>query len=574
MSTPQRKFLVAPNFNGNGMRSLVLAGIASIISIGAHAAVIILLINLDLGAAEGNQGAADSAPLVDDGAADKKKEEDKKKDEDKKDKDRGKEDDIDLSRTDIGNDTNNDTNYNVPKIGDISVPPLDPMAAADATPGSLDPKITNTTPMTIPPPPGVGNVFGPGGVPSSADGTAAMIPGVTGLGNGLSGTQVPNLFAGRGQGVTRERMLIDGGGNAKSEAMVGRGLQFLANHQALDGHWGMHDFDRHAKKEVKNAKGEKSFEYGRDKSMPGTNRQNDVAGTAFGLLPFLAAGHTQNPVPGSKYDYSKSVDAGLKWLIKHQDKNGYYGGDMYAHGLATIAMCEAYGLSRDKRLEGSAQAAIHYIESAQGPGGGWRYGPKADPGDTSVTGWELMALKSGQMAGLTVKPGTIKMCEKYLDSCESSNKGGYSYTPGGGETPTMTAVGLLCRQYLGVNPRNPDLLAGVQRLEKNPAAPNQSIYYLYYATQVMHHMGGDNWETWNKGTNYDPKTDTGNGMRDTLINLMDKGTSNPDTEGSWVLPGADNSRLMSTSLALLTLEVYYRHLPLYRRDVGQVKGTK
>jgi hypothetical protein len=574
MSTPQRKFLVAPNLHGNGMRSLILAGIASIISIGAHAGLIILLVNLDLSSADASdKNALGSAPIIDDGKDDKKKEEEKKKEDEKKDKDRGKEGDIDLSQTKIGNNTNYDTNYDVPKLGDISAPTLDPTAPADATPGSLDPNVTNTTRQTIPPPPGVGDKFGPGGIPSSPDGTAAFNPSALGNGPGLSGTQMPDLFRGRGQGVTRQRMLEQGGGNGKSEAMVARGLQFLANHQAQDGHWGMHDFDRHARKEKKNDKGEVTFVYEKDRSLPGTGRQNDVAGTAFGLLPFLAAGHTQNPVPGSKYDYSKNVQRALDWLMRHQDKNGYFGGDMYAHGLATIAMCEAYGLSRDKRLEMSAQAAIHYIESAQGPGGGWRYGPKADPGDTSVTGWQLMALKSGQMAGLSVKPNTLKMCEKYLDSCETSNKGGFSYTPGGGESQTMTAVGLLCRQYLGVNPRNPDLLAGVQRLEKWPAASNQNIYYLYYATQVMHHMGGDNWDTWNKGPNYDPAKDVGNGIRDKLIEWMDKGTTNPDTEGSWVLPGGEG-RLMSTSLALLTLEVYYRHLPLYRRDVGQVKGAK
>src|SRR5260370_30486792 len=115
MSTAQRKFLVAPNLNANGMRSLILAGIASIISIGAHAGLILLLINLDLGSAEGKDRGVDSTPLIDDGTADKKKEEDKKKDEDKKDKDRGKEDSIDLSQTDIGNKTDNDTNYDVPK---------------------------------------------------------------------------------------------------------------------------------------------------------------------------------------------------------------------------------------------------------------------------------------------------------------------------------------------------------------------------------------------------------------------------------------------------------------------------
>jgi hypothetical protein len=86
------------------------------------------------------------------------------------------------------------------------------------------------------------------------------------------------------------------------------------------------------------------------------------------------------------------------------------------------------------------------------------------------------------------------------------------------------------------------------------------MYYYYYATQVMHHFGGEAWEKWN------PK------MRDTLIARQDKGTdrAHPHQKGSWPAAGDAygdyGGRLMVTSLSLLTLEVYYRHLPLYRRD--------
>src|SRR5262249_47898673 len=175
------------------------------------------------------------------------------------------------------------------------------------------------------------------------------------------------------------------------EAMVAKGLQFLANHQAPDGHWSMHEFDRYARKQVKKPNGEVGYVYEKDKSSPGTSRQNDIAGTAFGLLPFLAAGHTQNPIKESKFDYSKQVKGGLTFLSDQQEKNkdGSFGGDMYAHGLATIAMCEAYGLTADNALKVSAQRAINYIEYAQDPaGGGWRYGPR-QAGDTSVVGWQM-----------------------------------------------------------------------------------------------------------------------------------------------------------------------------------------
>jgi hypothetical protein len=89
------------------------------------------------------------------------------------------------------------------------------------------------------------------------------------------------------------------------------------------------------------------------------------------------------------------------------------------------------------------------------------------------------------------------------------------------------------------------------------------MYYSYYATQVFHHMGGDDWDWWNTGPN--GKT----GMRELLIAAQDK-------DGSWDPKGdhfgSHGGRIMQTSLSLLTLEVYYRHLPLYQR-VDTSKGT-
>ena len=146
----------------------------------------------------------------------------------------------------------------------------------------------------------------------------------------------------------------------------------------------------------------------------------------------------------------------------------------------------------------------------------------------------------------------------------------------------MTAVGMLCRQYLGVNPRNPGLLKGVEYLKKAPPGKTGNIYYEYYATQVMHHMGGDAWDFWNKG----PAGDGKGGIRDSLIAKQDK-VGDPlrplpqklrHEDGSWAPDGpwgADGGgRIMFTSLSLLTLEVYYRHLPLYRKDMGVMKEAE
>src|SRR5262249_11384961 len=111
---------------------------------------------------------------------------------------------------------------------------------------------------------------------------------------------------------------------------------------------------------------------------------NDVAGTAFGLLPFLATGVTHRPPgAGGEGRYTKQVELGLKWLMSKQNKDGdFTGAGMYGHGLATIALCEAYGLTSDPLLKNPAQRAIDYIVKAQHFAGGWRYQPN-QAGDTS-----------------------------------------------------------------------------------------------------------------------------------------------------------------------------------------------
>jgi hypothetical protein len=473
--------------------------------------------------------------------------------------------DFDLTNTDLGLDDSIPLNYNNDRIEDVSVPgKVDPTQAAGIE------RAPEAAPMNIPPPPGSGG--GTGGAPISPDisGTGSMAGSLGGMG----GIYNPGGFGGR-SGATRQKMLTEGGGNARSEAAVAAGLRFLALHQCSEGNWTLHDFNRHAR--TAPLPGGKVVP---DNSQPMTTRRNDVAATAFGLLPFLAAGITHKPASKKQiHDYSKGVNAALRWLMGKQSKSGadrgFFGGDMYSHGLATIAMCEAYGLTSDPMLKNSAQLGINYICSAQDPaGGGWRYAAR-QAGDTSVTGWQLMALKSGQMSGLSVPAQVLKKCDKFLDSCESggksiNDKGGYGYVPGAGPTPAMTAVGGLCRQYLGVNPRNPSLLGSVKRIKQVPPGSG-NIYYEYYATQVMHHMGGEAWQFWNLGPGGDGK----GGIRDTLIARQDTGAgARKGQAGSF--PGSDHvgGRLGATSLCLLSLEVYYRHLPLYRRDMGVMKNDK
>lgn len=352
------------------------------------------------------------------------------------------------------------------------------------------------------------------------------------------------MFAGRDP-QARAHRVQQAGGTSATEAAVARGLVFLARHQSADGRWSLHAFHRTPDCD----------ETCRDR---GHATKNDVAGTALALLPFLGAGQTHQ-----QGQYTSEVGKGLKWLVEQQKENGDLRGageritQMYAHGQASIVLCEAYALTGDEQLREPAQMAINFIIRAQHHEGGWRYQP-GDPGDTSVVGWQLMALKSGQMAYLHVPRRTFEKAGLFLDRVQVDRVGGrYGYQRGQSATPAMTAEAMLCRQYLGWPKDHRGLRSGVNYLLGHlPDADSPNIYYWYYATQVMHHFGGKPWEEWNAA------------MREALVKMQEK---TGHAAGSWTPRGSGNhgghadrgGRVYMTSLAVCILEVYYRHMPLY-----------
>jgi hypothetical protein len=437
--------------------------------------------------------------------------------------------DVDPSATD----PTKDINYNNTRIADVSVPGLvdesQPIGIADGD--------KTKPPTNINAPPGFGGGQGGALDIKGAVGNSDAIGTPGGMG-GLRGAALAGSFFGR-SGSTRKQLLEEGGGTTESEAAVVRGLLWLKKNQAADGHWAL------------------------DGAFKDRGQNNDIAGTAFGLLPFLGAGYTHKAAKNAKTNpYEKPIEKALLYLIRKQDKRtGFFGGGPhYAHALASIAICEAYGLSQDPALKVPAQRAINYLVTSQHSAGGWRYHP-GEAGDLSVTGWVVMALKSAQMAGLEVPENTMRKAIYFLDSVNELADEGYGYTAKG-STYRLTSIGLLCREYLqfwGKN--NQHMQKGVANHLKTrpPQAGMKDIYYYYYATQVMHHLGEPGWKAWNEP------------MRDLLVKSQDRGPG--ALEGSWSPVGDPfantGGRLMITSLSILTLEVYYRHLPLYYRDAGE-----
>lgn len=343
----------------------------------------------------------------------------------------------------------------------------------------------------------------------------------------------------------RRGMALRNGGSEASEKAVDAALVWLANHQAGDGSWSTEMSGAPCRGRCRNG----TNEFGSPKR---------VAATGLALLCFLGAGHTHQ-----KGEYREVVSKGLNHLaasikkevtVKGARTRGRFLTDadryeMYEHGIAVLALCEAYEMTKDTRFRETCEIGIEFIEFAQCIDGSWGYQPKIT-GDLSIVGWQLMALKSAHMAGIKVSPAVVERTDKFLDSQQSDYGAYYGYRSTKRE-PGTTAIGLLIRLYRGWSRTDPNILKGAEYLaELGPSI--DGIYYNYYATQVLYHMKMPQWERWNQM------------VRDHLVAEQEV---DGHEAGSWHF-GRNHfnevgGRLYCTAMATLTLEVYYRYLPIY-----------
>ncbi len=337
----------------------------------------------------------------------------------------------------------------------------------------------------------------------------------------------------------RSKLVSQRGGTPRSEAAVERGLAWLVAHQHADGSWRFSHQGGPCVGQCRNSGSEPST----------------TAATALALLPLLGAGQT--PAEGQ---HAAATARGLDYLRRRLIVTPRGGdlqdGTMYGQGLAAIALSEAYAMTHEASLREPAQQALDFIAATQHVRGGWRYYP-GQPGDTTVLGWQWMALKSGQLAGLDVPRETLVRAGEFLDGVQSDGGSAYGYqSPGAERSPlsetqrSPTAIGLLCRMYSGWRRSDPRLLRGIERLARwGPSYDD--MYFNYYATQVLHHHEGPAWSAWNER------------LREHLV--ASQATSGHEA-GSWHFADphtAPGGRLCDTALSLMILEVYYRHLPLY-----------
>ena len=277
----------------------------------------------------------------------------------------------------------------------------------------------------------------------------------------------------------------------------------------------------------------------------------DVGGTALALLCYYGWG-ARHDQPGK---YQENVKAALQWLMSQQREDGSLArrGMMYSHAIGAIALCEAYGITKDEKIKSAALAAIKYTINAQHQQrGGWRYSPGQDS-DTSVTGWQVMALHSARMAGIELPEKPFDLARKWLDFAGGGEHGGlYGYQSPNDISRAMVATGMFCRQLDLVPPSNPKMIESAELMKRYPIRDNNpDLYYIYYGTLALYQHQGSIWQEWN------------NNLKRILPEIQVK-TGN--FSGSWNLSRSNTKgggRIASTTLAILSLEVYYRILPMY-----------
>lgn len=379
----------------------------------------------------------------------------------------------------------------------------------------------------------------------------------------------------------REQALEKHGGNRETERAVAAGLEWLAAHQQPNGVWERKSFDRLCP--------------GNDRcsqtALKRMTRDLDVGVSALAALAFLGAGYTHE-----QGQYAQNLTRVLEFILAQQERDGSFStGDsdqMYNDALATFAVAEAYAMTRDQVFAEPLARAVRHLERSQQQEGGWDYtaDTRTRRSDTSITGWVLMALKSALAAGASPSiESRLRIIEHFDRATEPDGRVWYADRGTGaadsepGRTilrygPAMTAVGLYARSALGfrldddpakrqiallLNDR-PDL----RRLYNDPAELHNE-YYWYYGTLAAFNAGGETWARWNAS------------LRRTVLEYQErpvrKDGSRRHNYGSWPAFGRgwgkwgrSGSRIYSTAINTLTLEIYYRYEPAYLSPRGLI----
>ena len=296
----------------------------------------------------------------------------------------------------------------------------------------------------------------------------------------------------------------------KTKAAVDKALDYLKTQQKRDGSWG------------------------------------NTAVTSFALLAFMANGHVPN-----QGLYGPEVAKGVRNLLASAKDDGYligtYGGNMYCHGMAALALTQVFGMTGDEEVKKVLKRAVDLIVKTQNNEGGWRYEPAPTGADISVTIMQVMALRGAKDSGLHVPDETMKKAVAYINRCHEPRTGGYRYQPySAGAGYARTAAGVCVLQLCGEYEAK-QIAGAVEFLVKQGDDYQHYWYGHYYAAHAFHQLGGKKWEEYYER------------MKRRLLATQKPG-------GEWMeRQEAHVGAQYQTAIAVLILSVPADYLPIYQR---------
>jgi Squalene-hopene cyclase C-terminal domain/Prenyltransferase and squalene oxidase repeat len=282
----------------------------------------------------------------------------------------------------------------------------------------------------------------------------------------------------------------------------------------------------------------------------GGYREN-VAVCALGGMAFLSSGSTSGRGP-----YGKAIQQLEGYVLSRCQENGFLSfpsstshGPMYDHGFGTLFLAELYGMSPREELRDCLSKAVRLIITSQNKEGGWRYEPRPQDADLSVTICQVMALRAAKNAGLHVPNDTIEKCVDYVKRCQNAD-GGFVYmaSAGGPSAFARSAAGVVALYSAGIY-EGDEITRGLAYLNQHvpksdtvDASPHD-MYGHYYAVQAMWQAGEKNWDNWYPA------------IRDQLL-------ARQKADGSWPDVIANE---YGTAMACIILQMPNNFLPIFQR---------
>jgi hypothetical protein len=333
------------------------------------------------------------------------------------------------------------------------------------------------------------------------------------------------------------------GATPQSEAAVDLALRWIADHQRPNGSWSF------------NLQLDPCQGRCRHSKAAGDTPTPTTGATGLALLAFLGAGHTHQTGP-----YADNIRRGIYYLrsVAGETQFGFdfQQGSMYGHGIAQLALGEALSMTRtedglyDTDLFHLVERGSYFTVVAQHANGSWGYIP-GSPGDTTLTGWQVLSLVAARRNGIQLRSNTFPNAKDFLRNVVADENFDFGYKGPPGE-PTTTAIALTLLLYLGQTPGFTPFDQSLDRLaDRGPTLTN--VYHDYYGTLALHHTRHPQWDRWNTK------------LRDHLVAAQAK---QGHERGSWHFKdkwGDIGGRLYTTAMCTMILEVYYRYLPMYEK---------